>query len=701
MEQSFPVPVTSNLAIPVLHKTLTMLSNTLAQTVEQFWGQQPHSVFADTIRKAVQYGSTEYGAEEALIWANGFTFGHNAATHDEKEWQKYSDGTLDIVSLQALIKARQEQALPSRLNHDRLNSWDPDDPDLQLLRDLVHGMPILVDPDFVPVSTPPPMRASYRYVAPAVNKLLSAVHASGGALLLPTNILRGVSGVNFVPPHWTTKKMKPQGRACLDTSCTDNGVPLNTPNVREQVRAKWGKICLPTLQDIIDMILEVGVAHGFQNIVLWKLDLANAFALLFVNPESAPLLTVELTEGVSLLYFTGVFGWTGSGFAFDVLSRSIKRYAQLRITGKMTAYVDDFVGVSLNSDATNDISLVSEAATRLLGPTAVAHDKTSCSRKEDIIGWTVDLDQLVVSMSERNALKMLYGFASCDTNKPSQLHQVQKLSSWAYRATQVCPGMKPFLSGLNAMLKGHSRPCSTLEWTSTAKLHVTLWTAYICMLVSEPKRFARSIFSFESHEPWIAIQTDASLFGLGMAIGPGSPENPITRRPDIQEGRHSRLFHCNFGPYTDSSMQNTAEFVAMVLGCALTIGQQQTKMSIKIFGDNTTALEWMRKGAAKSDRAFPATLVLTHLHLRFGQIEIATEHVAGTDNSLCDNISRLSTEIDFPEIRSRVIEPPPWLVSLAEACTPLEEEDFEPTPDIVSKLWERARAAVGKIPNSH
>ena len=54
-------------------------------------------------------------------------------------------------------------------------------------------------------------------------------------------------------------------------------------------------------------------------------------------------------------------------------------------------YIDDIIGVGLARDIENDLLITRNVCTSLLGPSAVADDKTEVGRRVDVIGYTIDL----------------------------------------------------------------------------------------------------------------------------------------------------------------------------------------------------------------------------------------------------------------------------------------------------------------------
>ena len=53
------------------------------------------------------------------------------------------------------------------------------------------------------------------------------------------------------------------------------------------------------------------------------MDLKGAYTLLSLHRDSVHLFGMELSNNIIVFFLGGVFGWTGTPFAFQVLTRSI------------------------------------------------------------------------------------------------------------------------------------------------------------------------------------------------------------------------------------------------------------------------------------------------------------------------------------------------------------------------------------------
>jgi hypothetical protein len=299
------------------------------------------------------------------------------------------------------------------------------------------------------------MRKLYRQVKGAVNKKILELWEEELVFILPKTVCSRLS-LHYTPIHWTTKVGKKGGRILFDSSDDKHGQCLNSERVKELVEAYYGKIEHPSIQDMVTSITELVKRKGcdLSDIVLWKADLQGAFTLLSFRPEDVQYLACELTDDLVMIYHTGLFGWTGTPFAFQVVTRVLNRVINLRINGQAVMYVDDIGGVSLRSEVEHDMRICKEVCEGLLGPKAMAEDKWECGRRIDFIGWSIDLDKQRVSIARRNFLKTLYGFFSVDETKAIPMREIERLASWSSRYQSVIRLARPLTTVLYSQIAG-------------------------------------------------------------------------------------------------------------------------------------------------------------------------------------------------------------------------------------------------------
>ncbi len=123
--------------------------------------------------------------------------------------------------------------------------------------------------------------------------------------------------------------------------------------LRAILEKRWGRIRHPTIEDLVLMVLRVWDANG-GDITLWKMDLAGAFNLMDLDPDFARLLAFELTEGMTAMHLTGMFGWAGCPHCFQVISRVLRDVIRPLIKGKQAWFVDDGMAATPTSALAED-----------------------------------------------------------------------------------------------------------------------------------------------------------------------------------------------------------------------------------------------------------------------------------------------------------------------------------------------------------
>ena len=72
----------------------------------------------------------------------------------------------------------------------------------------------------------------------------------------------------------------------------------------------------------------------------------------------------------------------------------------------------------------------------------------------DIIGYTLDLDKQVVTLSRRNFLRTLYLFFTVDTTSAVPVKSMETIASLASRYSGICREIKPFMKALYSSYAG-------------------------------------------------------------------------------------------------------------------------------------------------------------------------------------------------------------------------------------------------------
>jgi hypothetical protein len=613
----------------------------LLQIVDQKYNHTIHHSIQKIMTQAWELGSITYNIQDAIEWAGGFEFPRDIGDKDTNDLIR--NGTFNN-----LCKERHDQIATQRLSVERvekvvtekrLQCFDGAKDKERLLIIARDGMHIPISNNFIPSNEPPKMRKKYVLVKSAVNKIIHGMYEKGGlVIILPSAIAKSIPGIHYSSTHWTTKKDKASGRVLGDQSNDPSGNALNDVEkvVQEQVREMWGAINHPTIHDLVNLIIRNASKYGWEQIILWKMDLKGAFGLLRIRTTDIPKFAFELSNDLTLIHTAGMFGWTGTPFAFSVVSRILEGCINSEIKGGLCVYVDDLCGCSGLKHATTDQETAKGICTQLLGEEALAEDKHFQGRRLDMLGWSFDLDLRTVSISEINHLKTLYCMFSLDTSKKQYIKTWQAIASRASRYSVVCEHMKPFTSAFHKMVASYKGSTSVAKIiTQDAQLDLDMWKAFLCLLVPLENKFARQLDSFCKPAATVKIEYDASLTGIGYVLSVGKEESTWEIISFL-----GMDFPFQEDTKNDSSFQNTCEFLAVVasLVCLWSMGYR--RFSYVLIGDNISSLSWCEKGKANSIYARNATVAFSLLSIQMHSTLHSTIHIPGGSNTTCDSLSR-------------------------------------------------------------
>jgi len=661
------------------------------------------------LAEAYTYAAEEYAEEDAVAWANGYAIPATAVDADTAALADHSH------NFDALVAARLLALAPSRLNHARVDALHPENPERNRMRALVDGMPIPLPDGLVPngSSDRPRLRNKYVKLASAVNKMFMAVRTLGLAFVFPVAVARLIPGLHLSLAHWTTKKLKRQGRPLLDASDESAG-SLKAKDATAAVRDMWGAITHPTISDIVLCLLAFvdreHAARGgtgpkdavYDDVVVFKCDLKGAFNLVSIRPGHAQRLALELTGGLVIVFICGMFGWTGTPFVFEAVTRALRYELALALFGLAMMYVDDIMAFTLRRELDADLEAAKAVCRGLLGPDAVEDTKTHTTddndaRTIDLIGYELNLRLRTLSISHFNFLRAVYGFFAVDIDRPVPVPTMEKLASWSSRYVAICPWLQPFNQALYAAYAGRNRIIS-VELDEGARLSIRMWRAGLCVLRFDPARFARPLDTFRRQQPRHVLECDASLFGTGSLLY----ARDVDGSERLLGGSAASLADLNFEDDTreqKSSNQNTAEYIGAILSVLTARRLGLTDLAVRLRGDSVAALTWVDTGKVHSSRASNAFLFFTLMVLQLGLVVTDVEHLPGAKNWKCDKLSRAPRTCTMDDIGHpglplvRLVDDPTAAVIL-ELCDPRLDTQSEAG---FSSFWDRAHVVLSTL----
>ena len=337
---------------------------------------------------------------------------------------------------------------------------------------------------------------------------------------------------------------------------------------------------------------------------------------------------MEMTNEKVIIFICGIFGWTGTPAAFQVTNRAIMHELKYLLNGAAVMYSDDILVVTKKNDAMNDMNATDEVCSNLMGPDSV---ENKSGRRLTFIGYDIDLDKRLVTISKRNILRTLYGFLNVDLKGPIKVKTMQKLASWASRYGKICVYMKPFVGVLYAEYAGRGDHAS-FQLSIKACQVIWYFRVLLGLIAVNNVEFSRPLEPFKQTSSNIVIEFDASLTGVGLLY---------YKRSDVGEvligGGAVDISILKFE--SEASFQNTAEFIAAVLGIR---GLEQLGIqpeSVCLRGDSITALTWASTGKFQGELVgnAAAVFVLQNIYRKIAISEVV--HLAAEENWRTDYLS--------------------------------------------------------------
>ena len=662
------------------------------------------------VKEAIQSTDDIYGKQQAIEAGGGYRFPPGIVDRDLLRFAAAG------FSLEEMTRLEHERISEARLNFDRIRAVvDPSihsTDDMDRLHELVEGMVVIVDEDvasveyFIPRGVPPPQRALYLEVQSAVNSVIGQLHEQDLLFLLPTQLVKLIPGCHFTPIHWTTKKGKRVGRILFDAKDSKFGSALNSINAKLKLKEKCGPIHHPTIVTIVHMVLkfadakkeELGEAFNWEDLHMFKLDLANAFSLLFFRPEYSKRMICELTDAISVVYHVGQFGWVGTPYYFQIITRILSAEINQRLgsDGSSVAYVDDIIAVCLSKDFEGCQSRAIYVIKALLGDSAHAVDKDEDGRVVECIGWLVDLDKRLLTLSRRNFLKVLYGFFVVDVSKPVGLNVLNPLCSYSARYTLVLPILKALTNILYGEKKrlGNNKS-ARIELSPLGRIAIKMWRAVLILLRLRETTYARTLDSFRIVLPVWQIESDASLTGLGVLVRdlrlyvPGDEMSGVVKVCSVD---------LPFELHMDSRYQNTVEFLGATLGLAMLAQLGIGSTSVKMKGDSRSSLKWGTTGLFSGVLSQRTSFVFMFVSVQYNLFISEGEHVAGELHVTCDRLSRgvRPLELGFSPEMIYDVEFDLNMLAIIELCNPAPENDILDEESFMD-FWVIAREHVAQL----
>ena len=629
--------------------------------------------------------------EKANEAAEGFEFPPDIASSDEA---KFASVGWDFT---ALARLRISELAKDRINEAAIRTHiDPADPDFERLLTISRGVRVATAPDFEPNRVPPPLRRKYISLKAPINKSMYKNYTDGKTIILSLECLKYIKDAHFSLIHCNLEPSKL--RVITDSSnAPPDTHPLNSVHVKEHAKMLWGKIASVTIDVLIVKIYLFMLAHPGMIFELFKMDMADAFSLFTMHAEDIHLLGFLLTNDLIQFEITGSFGKTDYPYVFSVFTNVVRREGLRRlIDAIMDMYVDDIMGISLAGERTTaNLVILKSFVESVWGRGSISDKKTLRSLTSlDMIGYEVDILQQTVRMSQSNRFKMIRVLSRVKEEEGLTILDLMRIASYATRYTKICLVMAPFTCHIYNMLCWRTNLHRQLslfipghKLKAECKWTIQLWRCIITFmeLRRDDARFYRTFASFLPQvDTSFRIEFDASLDGAGVIVSKGKLEDWTILRVI----RVPFLFNLSYLEHK-SSMQNTCEFIAAIIGLTWCVRLGAKDGHVKLMGDSQTALRWAETWSFRAGPSNNAAIVYVALGLKFNVRLDDTVFIRGEDNKICDGLSRDRHPSTLGFAASLYSDDEDEAMSrLVALCTPPNTDT--PSNDIVTKWVEAA-----------
>ena len=136
----------------------------------------------------------------------------------------------------------------------------------------------------------------------------------------------------------------------------------------------------------------------------------------------------------------------------------------------------------------------------------------------------------------------------------------ERLASWGSRYSKICRAMRPFCGALHRATSGRKNRHALFLLPDEAQRAIRGWRAILYLVSFDELQYTRRMGSFQPEQLQYVIEFDASLTGAGILWY----ERAANGTEVAMGGSAVDLRGLGFG--TDSSFQNTAEYIGCTLG---------------------------------------------------------------------------------------------------------------------------------------
>jgi len=552
-----------------------------------------------------------------------------------------------LGSFEAVVEYHAAIHRAAGINESRIREWLPDAPQLEkLVRIAEFGVEIDVDDDFVPFRRDSKFRTLQQRLLPVYRKHAFNLWNKNMGLLfrlsdLSPDVLAKLHTGNEC--HWTPKPDCAIGRFLID--CSNVGpdrVPLNGGTAKEKGIARYQKVVLPTLMQVILKWNAYRLEHklGWWDMIMFKEDVTNCFNQIAFSTSSSKLLCAMVDYETVFVMITCGFGHTVTPMAWDMIGHGILNQVRLRVFCPTDMYVDDIFGAGKTNHVLPAREVVREITYGAVGPGAMNIKKAHLGPEEEILGFLIDFIHAIIRPKDKAIDKLFFLFFSFDAEVAQPLDFWQCLLSMVNLYSTCIRGMRPFVAAIQQMTHRCGKNAHKSKATPSALFAIEMWRAASVLLIHNRLSMSIPLDIFilsPSSQCDLELISDASPWRLAAGL----------YHPETKELLGWSTLLLPFAKGKENTFQTHREYLGHLFSLLLVLNfvrktsfRDSSMITYRWINDNTGALAWAEKDKCSSLASQFACLAVSQLNLLSNIWLMGSVHLPGILMGDIDKMSR-------------------------------------------------------------
>ena len=417
-------------------------------------------------------------------------------------------------------------------------------------------------------------------------------------------------------------------------------VDLSSPtdhSVNDGISSEWSSVSYPTVDHLSSLVL----SHG-RGAFMVKADIKEAYRMVPVHPQDQYLLGVQWGDS-TYVDLALPFGLRSAPMIFSAVADAIQ-WILVQKGLKILHYLDDFILVSGSfEEADLQKQLLIDTFKTLGVPleTSKLEGPATCLT---FLGIEFDTTTLQIRLPPQKLSNLRSELSQAVSRKCITKRNLQSLAGLLQHATKVIRPGRAFLHRLYALQSvGHS-PFHRICLSIAARGDILWWQVF----ASEWNGLSL-LWNSSRHNPDVLIVSDASgSWGCGAFSLPN-------------------WFHLKWSPNMQIFPIAIKELFPVVVAAAI-YGNQWSGKLVQFKVDNLAVVQVLQATYSREPHLMHLVRLLVFFAAHFN-FWFSASHIAGTDNSLPDSLSRNNTQLFLSQVPQAVHHPsriPPPLIKLLE-----------------------------------